>query len=440
MSRSRVCHVIVTGSLRDRHEIAAKFSPVSLAGSVPLSQRHTFVGSRVAAERNPAISSIHIRYIDLIGGSQLGKSNQEDPKPSRIFLRRNTQRSHHSGEVADDPADSGPTVIPGTQPATFQAAQPRDVFENPLATQSTTTPDERSREDLPEEISRLQAGNRELRHEHRQMLERRAQELHEQQARLKEGLSTQRAERETDDPAQSDDLPSRRRRSRRYTLSSSSGSGGDRPAKRSKADRAKQVPPLPKYHGKNWAEYYSYASQIKLNCEYKPSIAPTERDKDFKEFLSSLLEHPALRGLSAADGYENARQRAGQTTDNFATYLDQLEEELEPYKESHRRQHLLTKLRLELKQAIKAYPAQPETRYELVSLASRLEQNIPECRPSGSRPRRNKHPASSQRTTWARGSYSGKGRSVNQTSPSSSSRQLRIEEKVVSSDNKGKPL
>ncbi|KAI9782978.1 MAG: hypothetical protein M1816_001637 [Peltula sp. TS41687] len=220
----------------------------------------------------------------------------------------NTRRSHRSGKEAGNPSDSGSTMILGTQPATFQAAQPRDTFENLLTTQSTTTPYERSREELLEEIVRLEAGNREL----------------------KGGLSTQRAEGETDDPAQSYDSPSRRRWRRRYTPSSSSGSGGDRPAKRSKADRAKQVPPLPEYHGKNWAEYYSYTSQMEVNCEYKPSIAPTERDKvlyaalpcsklikdswrlrqkadsrlqalptwkDFKEFLSSLLEHPALRGL-----------------------------------------------------------------------------------------------------------------------------------------------
>ncbi|KAI9781353.1 MAG: hypothetical protein M1816_002399 [Peltula sp. TS41687] len=196
----------------------------------------------------------------------------------------NTRRSHCSGEAAGDPADSGSTVVPGTQPATFQAAQARDDFEDPPTTQSTTTRNERSREELLEEISRLEAGNRELRLERHQTLERRAQELREEQARLREGLST-----------------------------------------------AKQVPPLPEYHGKNWAKYYSYTSQIKLNCEYKPSIAPTERDKmlytalpcnksikdswrlfqkgdsrllasptwkDFKEFLSSVLEHPALSRIS----------------------------------------------------------------------------------------------------------------------------------------------
>ncbi|KAI9781352.1 MAG: hypothetical protein M1816_002398 [Peltula sp. TS41687] len=147
----------------------------------------------------------------------------------------------------------------------------------------------------------------------------------------------------------------------------------------------------------------------------------------------------ALRGLSAADCYENARQRADQTTDDFATYLDQLEDQLEPYEESHRKQHLLTKLRPELKQAIKAYPTRPKTRYELVSLASRLEQNIPDCRPSDSWPRKSEQPTTGQRKTGTRGGCSGKGRGVNQTSPSSSFRELRIEEKVISSDNKGKP-
>ncbi|KAI9793179.1 MAG: hypothetical protein M1816_000599 [Peltula sp. TS41687] len=149
----------------------------------------------------------------------------------------NTRRSHRGGEATGDPSDSGPTVVPSTQPATLQAAQPRDEVENLLTTQSTTTPDEKSREELLEEISQLEAGNSELRHERRQTLERRAQELREEQARLKEGLSTQRAEGELDDPAQSADPLARRRRRRHYTPSSSSGGNGNRPAKRSKADR-----------------------------------------------------------------------------------------------------------------------------------------------------------------------------------------------------------
>ncbi|KAI9777571.1 MAG: hypothetical protein M1816_004632 [Peltula sp. TS41687] len=48
-----------------------------------------------------------------------------------------------------------------TQPATFQAAQCQVAFGNLLTTRSTTTPDERTREELPEEISQLEAGNRE---------------------------------------------------------------------------------------------------------------------------------------------------------------------------------------------------------------------------------------------------------------------------------------
>ncbi|KAI9778637.1 MAG: hypothetical protein M1816_004009 [Peltula sp. TS41687] len=232
----------------------------------------------------------------------------------------NTRRSHRRGEAAGDPADSGPT--------------------------STTIPNERSREEFLEEIGRLEAGNRELRHERRQTLERAVQELREEQARLKEGPSTQRAEGKTDDLAQSDVPWLTRHRRRGFTPLSSSGSRGNRPAKRSRADRAKQVALLREYHCNNWAEYYSYTNRIELNCEYKPSIVSTERDK-------------AL----------TARQQADQTTDDFATYLDQLEEELEPYKESHRKQHLLTKFRPELKQAIKAYATQLETRYELVLLA-----------------------------------------------------------------------
>ncbi|KAI9777285.1 MAG: hypothetical protein M1816_004810 [Peltula sp. TS41687] len=98
----------------------------------------------------------------------------------------NTRRSQRSADTAGDLTEPGSTVIPSTQPAQFQAAQRVDAFG-----------------DLS---SRLEAGNCELKDERRQTLERRAQELREEQARLK-GLSTQRAEGETDDPAQSEETP-----------------------------------------------------------------------------------------------------------------------------------------------------------------------------------------------------------------------------------------
>lgn len=199
---------------------------------------------------------------------------------------------------------------------------------------------------------------------------------------------------------------------------------------------------LPEYGSKNWAEYYEYTNKVELNCDYKLSIAPTEKDKvlyavipctktiqdswrlrqnsdarlrnsptwvDFKEFLASLLEHPVNRGLSAADRYESPRQRADQTTDEFATYLGRLEEELPPYDDQHRKQHLLSKLRPELKRALKAYPTQPDTHHELVSLALRLEQNVLDCKPADIRAKREAQTSSNRPWFGQSGGYRGRG-------------------------------
>lgn len=181
---------------------------------------------------------------------------------------------------------------------------------------------------------------------------------------------TAATDRETeDDEAQKRRLRRRRRRTPSSSSSSLSNDSG-RPAKRLRDDRSKQVPALPEYSGKHWADYYEYTNRVELNCNYKPFIAPTEKNKvlyvvipctkniqdswrlrqisdtrlrtsptwaDFKEFLAGLLEHPVNRGLSAADRYETGTQRAGQTTDEFATYMSRLEEELLPYGDLHRK-------------------------------------------------------------------------------------------------------
>lgn len=72
----------------------------------------------------------------------------------------------------------------------------------------------------------------------------------------------------------------------------------------------------------------------------------------------------------------------------FVAYLESIEAELEPYSDGHRKQHLLSKLRPEIRRAITNYQDIPITRAGLISLAARLEQNLrraSETRPSTSR-------------------------------------------------------
>lgn len=97
---------------------------------------------------------------------------------------------------------------------------------------------------------------------------------------------------------------------------------------------------------------------------------------NFKAFLLDQIADPLNRTLEAAIKYHACRQRPDQTTRAFATHLSTLEDQLEPYSEGHRVQHLFAKLRPDLQVAITNYHAVPSTREGLVALASTLERNL----------------------------------------------------------------
>ncbi|ELR08221.1 hypothetical protein GMDG_08619 [Pseudogymnoascus destructans 20631-21] len=72
----------------------------------------------------------------------------------------------------------------------------------------------------------------------------------------------------------------------------------------------------------------------------------------FEEFLRDLHIDPANRQRIAALKYNGAHQRKGQDIRKFVAYLEELEREMEPYTESQRTTHLLTKLHPEMRQRL----------------------------------------------------------------------------------------
>jgi hypothetical protein len=114
----------------------------------------------------------------------------------------------------------------------------------------------------------------------------------------------------------------------------------------------------------------------------------------FKDYMLDLLSDPINRTLEAATAHAHAMQRRDQTVRAFATYLEVLEEQLTPYTEEQRVQHLFSKLKPELQRAITNYHQVPATREDLVALGSTLERNL----------RR----ASPPREQHSRGKFSGK--------------------------------
>ena len=96
----------------------------------------------------------------------------------------------------------------------------------------------------------------------------------------------------------------------------------------------------------------------------------------FATFLLDLIQSPANRYHSSILKYEEAKQGATQTVQSFVAYMDQLESELEPYTEKLRMQHLLAKVRPELREKVTEYPSPMTDRPELIRLLSQFEENM----------------------------------------------------------------
>jgi hypothetical protein len=96
--------------------------------------------------------------------------------------------------------------------------------------------------------------------------------------------------------------------------------------------------------------------------------------EEYKRYLLDLIEDPENRALDAVLQYLEAKQRPGQTAQQFNQYLLSLEAQLDhPYNEEQRRIHLWAKLRPEVRAHIVNYQDIPKTRDAIVALATRQE-------------------------------------------------------------------
>lgn len=97
---------------------------------------------------------------------------------------------------------------------------------------------------------------------------------------------------------------------------------------------------------------------------------------DFEDFLHNLVEDPVNRRIGVAQRYQDAQQGSSQKVADFVAHLETLEAEMEPFTESQKKDMLLTKLRPQLRDQIIAHQSIPETRIEVIRLASRLEETV----------------------------------------------------------------
>ena len=112
----------------------------------------------------------------------------------------------------------------------------------------------------------------------------------------------------------------------------------------------------------------------------------------YVSFLLNLIEDPVNRELDIAQAYADASQRPTQSVREFDAYLNSLEAQMLPYSEEQRTSHFFTKLRPEIRAAVTDVQTVPTRRNELVSLATRLENNRKRRNPDN----RKGNPSSSQ--------------------------------------------
>ena len=143
-------------------------------------------------------------------------------------------------------------------------------------------------------------------------------------------------------------------------------------------DEEKIIYAMPELRGEPRDLWFSYEAEVP---------ASEQTWQDFTGFLLNLIGDPVNRQIDVAQAYAEASQRSHQSVRTFAAYLSTLENQLPAYNEEHRRSHLFTKLRPELRIAITNVQSVPNTREGLINLAARLETNL---RKEGVLPTKNK--------------------------------------------------
>lgn len=137
-----------------------------------------------------------------------------------------------------------------------------------------------------------------------------------------------------------------------------------------------------KFHSDNvkigWAAQFLRGTPYATWSEHEEAMGPEETPTwtYFTTFLLDQIEDPVNRGLDALLEYEEAKQRDGQSTVNFNTYLMGLESQLpDPLTESQKRNALWAKLRPDMRAALGNLQHLPTTRDAVVATATRLEKN-----------------------------------------------------------------
>ena len=99
-------------------------------------------------------------------------------------------------------------------------------------------------------------------------------------------------------------------------------------------------------------------------------------EQTWPTFKTFVLEMPESISYNVKWKHADARQGKDQAVGDFITYVYGLEDQLDPFTDVERRDHLLRSLRPEIVDAIREISEQPQTRSDLVDLAIAIEDRI----------------------------------------------------------------
>jgi hypothetical protein len=236
--------------------------------------------------------------------------------------------------------------------------------------------------------------------ERRRILTQRIRELREESAQLRRSATA------TPEPNSIE-----RERSRVRESVECEGDVPAAPPKRRRADteflpiRSPRPEKLKEYRGKTVKEWKRFKEDGETTFELSPEYFVTEEQKilftsqslegdpreswyahkrniqlgdytwaDFLSYLLSLIGDPTNRLLLTGQDLEEAKQKPDQSVQNFANYLERLEEELGLLDSPNRWITFYTKLRPDLRASLAQVQSLPRVRNDLVALAARMEQ------------------------------------------------------------------
>ena len=134
---------------------------------------------------------------------------------------------------------------------------------------------------------------------------------------------------------------------------------------------------LSKWEKIRWTQQYMRKTPSQRWSNYKEKNLETASTiwfwKNFFKFLLNLIKDSKNRRLVAVQKYDSVRQKQSQSVSDFVIYLEMLENDLNEFIAVQKRDHLLYRLRKDIRERLQMMTNISITRNRLAALAQRIK-------------------------------------------------------------------